>query len=122
MITKTVSRDRSKIVLEWEDQIKYWIKHLGVTRDELGAWWQKWVTLPPQCARSLPRLKSRFDDDRAGRRRLLIQCGRSVWLGEDAGPAVPRHVRFWHKADIRTRSTNVRPKADITGVSGMSGL
>jgi len=36
MITKTVSPDRSKIVLEWEDQIKYWIKHLGVTRDDLA--------------------------------------------------------------------------------------
>jgi hypothetical protein len=35
MIIKTVSRDRSKIVLEQEDQIKHWIKHLGVTRDEL---------------------------------------------------------------------------------------
>jgi len=36
MIIKTVSRDRSKIVLEQEDQIKHWIRHLGVTRDELA--------------------------------------------------------------------------------------
>jgi hypothetical protein len=36
LITKTVSPDRSKIVLEQEDQIKYWIKHLGVPRDELA--------------------------------------------------------------------------------------
>jgi Protein of unknown function (DUF3606) len=36
MIIKTVSRDRSKIVLEQEDQIKHWMRHLGVTRDELA--------------------------------------------------------------------------------------
>jgi hypothetical protein len=36
MIIKTVSRDRSKIVLEQEHQIKHWIRHLGVTRDELA--------------------------------------------------------------------------------------
>ena len=35
MITKTVSPDRSKIVPQ-QDQIKYWIKHLGVTRDDLA--------------------------------------------------------------------------------------
>jgi hypothetical protein len=36
MIMKTVSRDRSKIILEQEDQIKHWIRHFGVTRDELA--------------------------------------------------------------------------------------
>ena len=35
MITKTVSPDRSKIVLERDDQIKHWIRHFGVTREEL---------------------------------------------------------------------------------------
>jgi hypothetical protein len=36
MILKTVNHDRSKIVLEQEDQIKHWIRHLGVTRNELA--------------------------------------------------------------------------------------
>jgi hypothetical protein len=36
MIVKTVSRDQSKIVLKQEDQIKHWIRHFGVTRDELA--------------------------------------------------------------------------------------
>jgi hypothetical protein len=36
MTFKIPSRDRSKIVLEQEDQIKHWIRHLGVTRDELA--------------------------------------------------------------------------------------
>jgi hypothetical protein len=36
MIDKTVSRDQSKIVLKQEDQIKHWIRHFGVTRDELA--------------------------------------------------------------------------------------
>jgi len=36
MTFKILSRDRSKIVLEQEDQIKHWIRHLGVTRDELA--------------------------------------------------------------------------------------
>jgi hypothetical protein len=35
MIIKTITRDRSKIVLEQEDQIKHWARHFGVTRDEL---------------------------------------------------------------------------------------
>jgi hypothetical protein len=35
MIIKTASRDRSKIVLEEEDQIKQWTRHFGVTRDDL---------------------------------------------------------------------------------------
>lgn len=33
---KTVSRDRSKIVLEQKDQLKLWTRHFGVTRDELA--------------------------------------------------------------------------------------
>ena len=36
MIIKAVSLDRSKIILEQEHQIKHWIRHLGVTRDELA--------------------------------------------------------------------------------------
>ena len=36
MIIKTVSRDRSKIVLEQEDQIKHWARHLDVTTEELA--------------------------------------------------------------------------------------
>jgi hypothetical protein len=36
MILKTLNGDRSKIVLELEDQIKHWIRHLDVTREELA--------------------------------------------------------------------------------------
>jgi hypothetical protein len=36
MILKTVNRDRSKIVLEQEDQIKHWARHLDVTTEELA--------------------------------------------------------------------------------------
>ena len=36
MILKTLNRDRSKIVLEQEDQIKHWTRHLDVTREELA--------------------------------------------------------------------------------------
>ena len=35
MISKTVSPDRSKIIIEHEDHIKYWTRHFGVTKDEL---------------------------------------------------------------------------------------
>jgi Protein of unknown function (DUF3606) len=35
MISKTVAPDRSKIVIEYEDHIKYWTRHFGVTKDEL---------------------------------------------------------------------------------------
>lgn len=35
MIIKTVTRDRSKIMLDQEDEFKHWAKHLGVTKDEL---------------------------------------------------------------------------------------
>ena len=34
MISKT-NPDRSKIIIEHEDQIKYWSRHFGVTKDEL---------------------------------------------------------------------------------------
>ena len=35
MISSTVTPDRSKIVLEHEDHVKYWTRHFGVTKDEL---------------------------------------------------------------------------------------
>jgi hypothetical protein len=35
MISKTVTSDRSKIVIEHEDHVKYWMRHFGVTKDEL---------------------------------------------------------------------------------------
>ncbi len=35
MIIKTVTRDRSKIMLEQADQFKHWARHFGVTKDEL---------------------------------------------------------------------------------------
>jgi Protein of unknown function (DUF3606) len=35
MMIKTVTRDRSKIMLEQEDESKHWARHFGVTRDEL---------------------------------------------------------------------------------------
>ena len=34
-LTKTVMPDRSKIAVTNEDEVKYWIKHFGVTREEL---------------------------------------------------------------------------------------
>ena len=34
-LTKRVMPDRSKIAVESEAEVKYWIKHLGVTREEL---------------------------------------------------------------------------------------
>jgi hypothetical protein len=34
MISKTTP-NRSKIVIEQEDHIKYWTRHFGVTKDEL---------------------------------------------------------------------------------------
>jgi Protein of unknown function (DUF3606) len=34
MISKTTP-DRSKIIIEHEDHIKYWSRHFGVTKDEL---------------------------------------------------------------------------------------
>jgi Protein of unknown function (DUF3606) len=35
MISKTVTPDRSKIIIEHENHIKYWVRHFGVTKDEL---------------------------------------------------------------------------------------
>ena len=35
MISK-ITPDRSKIVIEREDQVKYWTRHFGVTEDELA--------------------------------------------------------------------------------------
>jgi hypothetical protein len=34
MISETTP-DRSKIIIEHEDHIKYWTRHFGVTKDEL---------------------------------------------------------------------------------------
>jgi Protein of unknown function (DUF3606) len=35
MMIKTVTRDRSKIMLEQENEFKHWARHFGVTKDEL---------------------------------------------------------------------------------------
>jgi hypothetical protein len=35
MISK-ITPDRSKIAIEREDQVKYWTRHFGVTKDELA--------------------------------------------------------------------------------------
>jgi predicted RNA-binding protein YlqC (UPF0109 family) len=35
MIIKTITPDRSKIVIEHEDHVKYWTRHFGVSKDEL---------------------------------------------------------------------------------------
>ena len=35
VLTKRVMPDRSKIAVTNEDEVKYWIKHFGVTREEL---------------------------------------------------------------------------------------
>jgi Protein of unknown function (DUF3606) len=34
-ISKTITADRSKIIIEHEDHVKYWTRHFGVTKDEL---------------------------------------------------------------------------------------
>jgi hypothetical protein len=34
MISK-ISPDRSKIIIEQDDHVKYWTRHFGVTKDEL---------------------------------------------------------------------------------------
>ncbi len=36
MITKTITPDRSKIVIERQDHVKYWTRHFGVSEDELA--------------------------------------------------------------------------------------
>ena len=35
MIIKTVTRDRSKIALDQEDEFKHWARHFGVSKDVL---------------------------------------------------------------------------------------
>lgn len=35
MISTTLTPDRSKIIIEHEDHVKYWTRHFGVTKDEL---------------------------------------------------------------------------------------
>jgi Protein of unknown function (DUF3606) len=35
MISKTVTPDRSKIIIGDEDHIRYWTRHFGVTKEEL---------------------------------------------------------------------------------------
>lgn len=35
MISNTVTPDRSKITIEHEDHVKYWMRHFRVTKDEL---------------------------------------------------------------------------------------
>jgi hypothetical protein len=36
MISNTGTPDRSKIIIEDEDHVKYWTRHFGVTEDELA--------------------------------------------------------------------------------------
>lgn len=36
MISNTRTPDRSKIIIEDEDHVKYWTRHFGVTEDELA--------------------------------------------------------------------------------------
>lgn len=36
MISKIVAPDRSKIIIDDEDHIRYWTRHFGVTKDELA--------------------------------------------------------------------------------------
>jgi hypothetical protein len=33
MISKTITPDRSKIIIEHEDDIKFWTRHFGVTKE-----------------------------------------------------------------------------------------
>jgi Protein of unknown function (DUF3606) len=60
MIIKTVSRDRSKIVLEQRDQIKHWSRHFGVTRDELARVVAKVGNSAAAVRKELAKLKSRL--------------------------------------------------------------
>jgi hypothetical protein len=34
-LTKTAAPDRSKIAMQEEQEVKYWTKHLGISREEL---------------------------------------------------------------------------------------
>jgi len=36
MISKTVAPDRSKIIIQDKDHVKYWTRHFDVTEDELA--------------------------------------------------------------------------------------
>ena len=36
MIIKAITPDRSKIVIEHRDHVKFWTRHFGVTKDELA--------------------------------------------------------------------------------------
>jgi hypothetical protein len=36
MISKAITPDRSKIIIEREDHVKYWTRHFSVTKDELA--------------------------------------------------------------------------------------
>jgi hypothetical protein len=36
MISKAITPDRSKIIIEREDHVKYWTRHFNVTKDELA--------------------------------------------------------------------------------------
>ena len=36
MISTAITPDRSKIVLEHRDHVKYWTRHFGVSKDELA--------------------------------------------------------------------------------------
>ena len=74
MISK-ISPDRSKIVIEREDHVKYWTRHFGVTKDELARQSKRLATLPP-----------RFGNNLVSRRRLLLEGSAAVRDGRGRSP------------------------------------
>ena len=57
-LTKRGSPDRSKIAMHEEHEVRYWTKHLGVSREELQKRWTRSATLPPRSGRSLESRKA----------------------------------------------------------------
>jgi Protein of unknown function (DUF3606) len=54
MISTKITPDRSKIVIEHEDHVKYWTRHFTVTKDELTrAQLKRLATLPLRCGNNL---------------------------------------------------------------------
>jgi hypothetical protein len=58
MISKTVTPDRSKIIIEHENHVKYWTRHFGVTKDELARAIEKVGNSAAAVRKQLDTLKS----------------------------------------------------------------
>ena len=75
-LVKKTAPDRSKIVMERDDEVKYWTKHLGISRDELQGIVDK---VGPSAA--------------AVRKELGMQSKSSAPLGRGAAPQARRPAR-----------------------------